>query len=135
MEDLWEHKIGHYMYAFGGAWMTWSVCLAYRTQVHPRIEGIGALALWIAGIIVYGLLLAGVAIEFPYGLYVGLVYVCVFGTALGIRLVRRGVFWSRGRAMVLQFYFGACFVALIVIVIWIARFGFQNRKEAIGNGI
>ncbi|RUS25981.1 hypothetical protein BC938DRAFT_471393 [Jimgerdemannia flammicorona] len=135
MEDLWEHKVAHYMYAFGGMWMSWCVCLAYRSQEHPRVSGPTTLSLWIGGIIVYGLLLAGVAIEFPYGLYVGLVYVIVFGAVLGTTLLRRGafVFWSRGRAMVLQFYFDACCVALIVIVAWIAKYGLINRKAAIGN--
>ncbi|KAH8548795.1 hypothetical protein BGW37DRAFT_514456 [Umbelopsis sp. PMI_123] len=135
MEDLWEHNIAHYMYAFGGMWMSWAQLFIYRNQVHGPLP-IGSKILWIIGTILYGALLAGVAIEFPHGLYVGLVYTVVIGLICVCMMVfnkndlRRGGIFTMGRRMVIQYYLGACIIGLIVVIAWIAKYGFANRKAA-----
>ncbi|KAG2185039.1 hypothetical protein INT43_000952 [Umbelopsis isabellina] len=135
MEDLWEHKIAHYMYAFGGMWMSWVQLFLYRNQVHGPLS-LFTKIIWIIGTILYGVLLAGVAIEFPDGLYVGLVYTIVIGTiciliiTLKANGLRRGGILTMGQRMVIQYYLGACVIGLVVVIAWIAKYGFQNRKAA-----
>jgi hypothetical protein len=135
MEDLWEHKIAHYMYAFGGMWMSWVQLFLYRNQVHGPLS-LFARTLWIIGTILYGALLAGVAIEFPDGLYVGLIYTIVIGTICILMMtlkrngLQRGGIFTMGQRMVIQYYLGACVIGLVVVIAWIAKYGFQNRKAA-----
>lgn len=68
MRDLWEHIIAHYMYAFGGMIMSWAQLFAFRHQVHGPLA-LGTKVVFMLGSLIYGLLLAGIAIEFPDGLY------------------------------------------------------------------
>ncbi|KAI7866822.1 hypothetical protein BDF14DRAFT_1808254 [Spinellus fusiger] len=135
MEDLWEHKIAHYMYAVGGMWMTWAQLFVFRNQVHGPLPK-STTALWILGSIGYGLLLAGVAIEFPVGLIVGLVYtlflstVCLCIILVNKRNIPKGGLLTMGRRMVPQFYLGACAIGFVIIIGWIGKYGLQNRKAA-----
>ncbi|CAO3588894.1 unnamed protein product [Absidia cylindrospora] len=135
MRDLWEHVIAHYMYAFGGMVMSWAHLFAFRNQVHGPLT-LGTKIVFALGSLVYGLLLAGIAIEFPDGLYVGLVYAIVIGlVCVAIILfkpngLRKGGLLTMGRRMVPQFYLGSCVVGLIIVIIWIGIFGFQNRLDA-----
>ncbi|KAI8089140.1 uncharacterized protein BX664DRAFT_332283 [Halteromyces radiatus] len=136
MRDLWEHIIAHYMYAFGGMVMSWAQLFAFRNQVHGPLT-IGTKIVFALGSLVYGLLLAGIAIEFPDGLYVGLVYSIVIGLICICLMVfkpnglsKGGGILTMGRRMVLQFYLGACVVGLIIVIIWIGIYGFQNRLAA-----
>lgn len=135
MRDLWEHYIAHYLYAGGAMMMSWVQLFAFRNQVHGPLPTITK-AIWCIGSIVYGLLLAGVAIEFPQGLIVGLVYTIVIGSICismmlfnQLNLPRGGIF-TMGKRMVIQFYLGACVLGLLIIIIWIGKFGFLNRKAA-----
>jgi hypothetical protein len=68
MRDLWEHIVAHYMYAFGGMIMSWAQLFAFRRQVHGPLT-FGTKVVFMFGSLIYGLLLAGIAIEFPDGLY------------------------------------------------------------------
>ncbi|SAL94849.1 hypothetical protein [Absidia glauca] len=68
MRDLWEHIVAHYMYAFGGMIMSWAQLFAFRHQVHGPLT-FGTKVVFMFGSLIYGLLLAGIAIEFPDGLY------------------------------------------------------------------
>lgn len=135
MRDLWEHYIAHYFYAFGAMMMSWVQLFAFRNQLHGPLPTMTRVV-WCIGIVVYGLLLAGVAIEFPQGLYVGLVYTIVIGSICLSMIVfnrlhlSQGGLFTMGRRMVLQFYLGSCLLGLLVIVIWIGIFGFKNRKAA-----
>lgn len=135
MRNLWEHDIAHYMYAAGAMIMSWVQLFAFRNQVHgplPRATTI----VWCIGIVFYGLLLAGVAIEFPAGLIVGLVYTIVIGgICIAMMLfnqkgLSRGGLLTMGRRMVLQFYLGACILGLVIIIIWLGIYGFKNRNAA-----
>ncbi|KAI9470025.1 MAG: hypothetical protein EXX96DRAFT_492065 [Benjaminiella poitrasii] len=135
MRDLWEHYIAHYLYAGGAMIMSWVQLFAFRNQIHGPLSTMTKIV-WSVGIVMYGLLLAAVAIEFPHGTLVGLVYSIVFGLVCLIMILfnrknlPRGGLFTMGRRMVIQFYLGACILALIVIIIWIGKFGFLNRKAA-----
>ncbi|KAL0092461.1 hypothetical protein J3Q64DRAFT_1719061 [Phycomyces blakesleeanus] len=135
MEDLWEHKIAHYMYAFGGMWMSWAQIYVFRNQVHGPLPKFPKIV-WALGSFIYGLLLAGVAIEFPAGLIVGLVYttvigsICVATILLNKRSLPHGGLLTMGRRMVPQYYLGSCVVGLIIIIGWLGKYGFKNRKES-----
>ncbi|KAI8329826.1 hypothetical protein BC941DRAFT_463613 [Chlamydoabsidia padenii] len=136
MRDLWEHIIAHYMYAFGGMIMSWAQLFTFRHQVHGPLT-LGTKVVFMLGSLVYGLLLAGIAIEFPYGLYVGLIYSIVIGLICVLLIIRRrnglrpyGDLFTIAPRMVPQFYLGACIVGLVIVIIWIAIFGFKNRLDA-----
>ncbi|KAI8087834.1 uncharacterized protein B0P05DRAFT_465276 [Gilbertella persicaria] len=135
MENLWEHYIAHYLYAAGAMVMSWVQLFAFRNQLHGPLPKTTQ-TVWCIGIIFYGLLLAGVAIEFPVGLYVGLAYTIVIGLICILIMVlnplnlKRGGLLTMGRRMVIQFYLGACVIGLLVIIIWIGIYGFKNRKAA-----
>ena len=135
MRDLWEHYIAHYLYVLGAMMMSWAQLFAFRNQLHGPLPTITRVV-WCVGIVFYGLLLAGVAIEFPQGLYVGIGYtilmsfVCVAMIVFNRHNLDKGGLFTMGRRMVLQFYLSSCLLGLLVIVIWIGIFGFQNRKAA-----
>lgn len=135
MESLWEHYIAHCLYAGGAMIMSWVQLFAFRNQIHGPLPK-NTQTVWCIGIIIYGLLLAGVAIEFPEGLIVGLVYTLVIGfICISLMIFNphnlpRGGLFTMGRRMVIQFYLGACIIGLVIIIIWIAIFGMVNRKAA-----
>lgn len=135
MRDLWEHYIAHYLYAGGAMIMSWAQLFAFRNQVHGPLPTTTKIV-WIIGTIVYGLLLAGVAIQFPDGTKVGLVYSILIGSVCAAMLLlnrknlKLGGLITMGRRMVIQFYLGACILGLLIIIIWISIFGFLNRKGA-----
>lgn len=88
MRNFWEHIIAHYMYAFGtyvpshhleiipidlyyyigAVWMSWVQIFVFRNQLHGPLKTGDQIVFAIAALI-YGLLVAGVAIDFPYGTY------------------------------------------------------------------
>lgn len=135
MQTTWEHYIAHYLYAGGAMIMSWVQLFAFRNQVHGPLP-IVTKVVWCLGSIIYGLLLAGVAIEFPHGLIVGLVYtiviglICIFMMVFNRKNLPRGGLFTMGRRMVIQFYLGACILGLIIIIIWIGKYGLLNRKAA-----
>ncbi|KAI7899479.1 uncharacterized protein BX663DRAFT_441203 [Cokeromyces recurvatus] len=135
MENLWEHYIAHYLYAAGAMIMSWVQLFAFRNQIHGPLSRMTKIV-WCIGSIIYGLLLAAVAIEFPHGTLVGLIYtiviglICVSMILFNRKNLSKGGLFTMGRRMVIQFYLGACILALIIIVIWIGKYGFLNRKAA-----
>ncbi|KAG1441381.1 hypothetical protein G6F56_011510 [Rhizopus delemar] len=136
MRDLWEHSIAHYMYAGGAMAMSWVQLFVFRNQTHGPLLTTTTKIVWCLGSLVYGLLIAGVAIEFPQGLILGLIYTVVIGSITVIMLLLnhqnlpKGGLLTMGRRMVIQFYLGACIVGFFIIVIWIGKFGLLNRKAA-----
>ncbi|KAI8987263.1 hypothetical protein BDF20DRAFT_814859, partial [Mycotypha africana] len=135
MQTLWEHYTAHYLYAAGAMIMSWVQIFAFRNQIHGPLP-LATKIVWCIGTIVYGLLLAAVAIEFPKGLIVGVVYTIVLAVActslilLKRQRLPRGGLFTMGRRMVIQFYLGACIIAFVIIIIWIGKFGLLNRKAA-----
>lgn len=135
MENLWEHYIAHYLYAGGAMIMSWVQLFAFRNQLHGPLPLMTKIV-WIIGTLFYGLLIAGIAIEFPSGLIVGLSYTLVIGTIcilmmlLNRKNLPKGGLFTMGRRMVIQYYLGACTLGLLIIIIWIGKFGLLNRKAA-----
>ncbi|CDH51315.1 hypothetical protein RO3G_11647 [Lichtheimia corymbifera JMRC:FSU:9682] len=135
MRNFWEHIIAHYMYAFGAVWMSWVQIFVFRNQLHGPLKTGDQIVFAIAALI-YGLLVAGVAIDFPYGTYVGLPYTILLGIVCTLLLtlnpqgLSKGGILTMGRRMVLQYYLGASVVGLIVIIGWVGKYGFNNRTAA-----
>ncbi|KAG0348250.1 hypothetical protein BG004_005569 [Podila humilis] len=162
MQDEWEHTISHYIYAFGALGMSWCEMIAYSGQVLPRglnlarvghlaqmaavVQGGGPVkqrsskrlvALWILAGVLYGGIVAGVACQYPKGLYVGLVYVGLLMAVLIVYLgVRRSLF-TLGRHYILQTYLIGAVVALVAIIIYMAVNSFEmltsNDKSHLGS--
>ncbi|KAG0341886.1 hypothetical protein BG000_007703 [Podila horticola] len=163
MQDEWEHTISHYMYAFGALGMSWCEMVAYSGQILPQGMNLAKaghlkamarkqgpvpeksskrlVALWILAGVLYGGIVAGVACQYPKGLYVGLAYVGVLMSILIIYLgsrpkAERGLF-SLGRHYILQTYLIGCIVALVAIIIYMAKNHFDmltsNDKSHLGS--
>ncbi|KAI8148351.1 hypothetical protein BJV82DRAFT_663731 [Fennellomyces sp. T-0311] len=106
MRNLWEHDIAHYMYAFGAALMSWTQIAAFCDQVHGPLS-VPIKVIFCIASLVYGLLIGAIAIDFPAGTIVGLVYTLALGSTciLLITLGRRkdlkyGGLLTLGRRMV-----------------------------------
>jgi len=82
--------------------------------------------------VINGLLLGGVAIEFPKGTIVGLIYVLAIGIPLGLYLSKSRLgFFNKGRRLVLQYYLMSFFFAFLIIVTWVAfNRGFIDRESS-----
>ncbi|KAF9202146.1 hypothetical protein BGZ49_007652 [Haplosporangium sp. Z 27] len=166
IQDVWEHTVSHYMYAFGALGMSWCEMAAYAGQVLPanvnltrvsnkfskKIEISRALPaikekgnrsivfLWIFAGVIYGAIVAGVACQYPKGLYVGLIYVVLLLLVLCSYILFRsngqGLF-TLGRYYILQTYVIGGFVALVAIIIYMAVNHFDmltsNDKSHIGS--
>ena len=79
----------------------------------------------------FGLLNASVAIEFPSGSLVVLIYILVVGIPLAIFLFKFHILFTKGRRLVLQSYLIGYTTALVIVVIWVAVVGgFKNRQES-----
>ena len=103
MGTIWEHLVAHYLYAAGIALMDVALALAFRkhvidayylqykqsstasTDITPDSKLIHfsmnkvSWVFFCSAVITYGLLIAGVATQFPYGNVVGLVYIICYG--------------------------------------------------------
>ena len=118
------------MYAGGAILIALCNIIAFRNQRHNSPHSALLITGWILGSLAYGILIAGVAIEFPKGTIVGLAYTLVVGVSLGIFLIREKGISFHSRRLVLQYYLMSSVVALIIIVIWICIHGFTDRKSA-----
>jgi len=69
MKTFWEHIVGHYLYATGYATMACCYAYAYRDHVTPT-GGLDkkTVALMITASFLYGILITGVAADFPSGI-------------------------------------------------------------------
>ncbi|KAF9296935.1 hypothetical protein BGZ74_010088 [Mortierella antarctica] len=163
MQDEWEHMISHYIYAFGALGMSWCEMVAYSGQLLPQGVSLARaghlkamarkqgpvpeksskrlVALWILAGVLYGGIVAGVACQYPKGLYVGLAYVGVVMSVLIIDLVskpkaKRGLL-TLGRHYILQTYLIGCIVALVAIIAYMANNQFDmltsNDKSHLGS--
>ncbi|RIA92952.1 hypothetical protein C1645_763723 [Glomus cerebriforme] len=129
-QETLEHTIGHYLYATGFLIITWAQLFAYRRQKHDGIDSLKGTLWWITGGILFGLLHAFVAIEFPHGSLVILIYLLIVGIAITLHLYRFKILFTKGRRLVLQSYLIGYTTALVIDLIWIAVVGgFKNRKD------
>ncbi|KAK3811645.1 MAG: hypothetical protein JOS17DRAFT_779876 [Linnemannia elongata] len=149
IQDTWEHNVSHYMYAFGALGMSWCEMVAYSGQVLPvgvNLARVGQVStngsqlgvrsrksskrlvlLWILAGVLYGGIVAGVACQYPKGLYVGLIYIAALFLILVIYILSRpmrGLF-TLGRHYILQTYLIGMVVAAVAIVIYLAIHHFE----------
>jgi hypothetical protein len=96
MRDLWEHNISHYWYAAGSVGVAAVFAWVYRDVYLPsglpsRLDR----ALWVGAALLYGVLIGSVAVQFPSGALVALIFLVVYGFGIvGSALWRRGEVWS-----------------------------------------
>ncbi len=139
MRTVWEHDVSHYLYAVGLALMHACQAYAYRNVKAPQLglTKVGKTLLCLSSLVL-GLLVAGVAIEFPSGTVVGLIYIVLYGMGIvgGYLWYQQGqdeeksAFYFGQKPVLHHFFFGyVC--ALIILVAWIiAVGGFKSRSEA-----
>ncbi len=137
----WQHLISHYMYAAGYAFMAISNMFAYRQHATPG-EEMGGLSkenqfYLVISAFCYGLVTSGVAINFPAGTVVALVYLLCYGIfgLIGYRYYLS----SRDRwygfelftRPVLDYYILSYTFSLIIVLIWIGYAGsvWKTRED------
>ncbi|CAO3570865.1 unnamed protein product [Mortierella alpina] len=160
IQDVWEHTISHYLYAFGALGMSWCEMIAYSSQILPKgvnLARVGHLkrnvfsteattvrsskrlvVLWAVAGVLYGGIVAGVACQYPRGLYVGLAYVACLLLVVSAYILltpTRGLF-SLGRHYILQTYLIGGVVAAVAIVSYMAknRFDMLTSNDKSHNG-
>ncbi|XJO70908.1 hypothetical protein BDV3_000515 [Batrachochytrium dendrobatidis] len=135
IRDLWEHTIAHYMYAIGGIIISFVNAYVFRNYTVPLSTRITKKyrLVWILNSIVYGLIVGSVAIQFPKGPIVALCLVLIYGyLILGTYTYRhkRLSLSTLGEFPVLQSYLASYTLALVIIIIWVAKMhGFVGRNE------
>jgi hypothetical protein len=144
MRTVWEHDVSHYLYAVGlviaqmcQLYAHWSRKGSDALLSHSAVQSASLpsgddvtasrftrVCLFFSALS-YGLLIAAVAINYPAGLIVGLVYVLVLLAILFTKLMLeyrsdtdRGAFSYAHRPVVHHFLVG-CLWALLFIIIWI----------------
>ncbi|KAF9946068.1 hypothetical protein BGZ72_000714 [Mortierella alpina] len=160
IQDVWEHTISHYLYAFGALGMSWCEMIAYSSQILPQginLASVGHLkknvvsaegvpvksskrlvVLWVVAGVLYGGIVAGVACQYPKGLYVGLAYVACLLLVVSAYILltpTRGLF-SLGRHYILQSYLIGGVVAAVAIVGYMAKnhFNMLTSNDKSHNG-
>ncbi|KAJ3180695.1 hypothetical protein HDU87_001808 [Geranomyces variabilis] len=135
LRTVWEHAVGHYLYATGGILMSAILAWSFRDQTaQPGRWRPATRALWTVSVLAYGLIIGAVAIEFPRGSIVALLLCIVWLGGVGTYLVRsegkRG-WYVLGSRYVLQYYVASYAVALVIVLGWVAHVkGFGNREDA-----
>jgi len=81
VRTVWEHTIGHYMYAIGYGIMTAVQLYLYKDLKIENISTFPMLyrCLLFGASLLYALLIAGVSADFPSGVIVGIVYLILYG--------------------------------------------------------
>jgi hypothetical protein len=81
--------------------------------------------------LIYGLLLAGVAIDFPSGLIVGLIYMGGYGIGIIGRYIwfNDGLsFKMFGRRPILNYFHLAHWIGLVIVILWIIMVGGMKQR-------
>lgn len=153
IRTVWEHIISHYLYVAGYAVFIACIAWVYKDhQLEPAAEGrLGKLYAAVgASTILYAILVSGVAINFPSGCIVGLIYILGYGIGVNGYLLREAGAWSalqQGgwssmrtwsdvlcRRPILVYYLASHVLALVILICWIAAAGgFYSRSEAAKN--
>lgn len=141
VRTVWEHTIGHYMYAVGYGIMTAVQLYLYKDFkiANPRTFPILFRVLLSFGSLFLAMLIAGVAADFPDGLIVFLVYLVVYGFCCVGGYVfylwkytdeRNTVLVYQSRP-ILHHFLLAYILAFIFILIYIASVGgLKTQSEA-----
>ena len=131
--DLWEHILSHYIYAFGYLIMSCIYIIQYRntSQELNKIEKV----IFCAAVVILGLLVGAVSIDFTGGSYVGLCITISSVIILTVYLVvKDGVksLVDGFKRPVLRYYLYSMLIGLFIITVWIIRYGFKDRAEVLG---
>lgn len=138
MRTVWEHEVGHYLYAIGLAIMIACYTYAYRHPINDSLR-MNEIIISIISAIVFALLVAGVAIQFPSGTIVGLIYIILYGYGIiGGYLYYQYNVQSDKRALtqygsypILHYFLVGYTIALIIIILWVIIVGgFKSRAQA-----
>jgi len=138
MKTLWEHLVGHYLYAAGYALMCICYAWVYRNHTISGRLSTTPLLLLLSASTLNGVVIAGVAIDFPSGCLVALIYLCLYGIGgLGLycfRLYKSGSddnIFHFGRRPVIHYYILSYAIALALVILWIIVVGgLKTRSEA-----
>lgn len=144
IRDEWEHVIAHYIYAAGGTvliglmlgfFASFVYCFAYRNySLTKGLTRTNEKVLYVVASIIYGLIIGGVALNFPSGSIVALILCLVYGFGIiGTYLYRKGgvkIFATWGTYPVLQYFFNAYVIGFCIVVGWMSVKGTKNLKEA-----
>ncbi|TPX38796.1 hypothetical protein SeMB42_g06563 [Synchytrium endobioticum] len=135
MRTTWEHYVAHYLYAAGAVLVSFTHAYAYRDYQPTRPVGAAQKALLLCAAVLYALVIASVAVEFPKGTVVALLLIVIYGWAvLGTFLVRRKQVLSIGTRPVIQYFFYSYCVAFIIVLGWMIHVkGISNRVESSGG--
>ncbi len=139
MRNIWEHIVSHYLYATGYAIMTGVQCYLYKDFKAPHTGlPIRTKIVLIITSILFALLIAGVAADFPSGLIVALVFLILYG--LGVvggyvfylhRYVKEKNALVFGSRPFLHHFLLSYVLALFFVLIYIASVGgLSTRSEA-----
>lgn len=139
MRTVWEHEVGHYLYAVGYVIMNICQLYAFKDLKAPSL-GLTRTSktLLTLSSLGYGVLIAGVAIDFPSGLIVGLIYVLLGLILLSIYLYHlhrvqqdSSALQGYGSRPVLHHFVLSYLWGLVFMVIWIAwNGGFVTRSHS-----
>ncbi|KAK9806860.1 hypothetical protein WJX72_005248 [[Myrmecia] bisecta] len=147
----WEHVYSHYIYLVGALAMSFVHVYAFKDAMHAELQQRMDLVLFWAGVMIYAVLVAGTAINFPYGLIAGLIWICLFAGSWAFWLYHQpdptykplvaaarwkaclrtdSLLFSRGKKLVMQWYLAAYGWALLLILLYICIYGFKSRSAA-----
>lgn len=152
IRDDWQHIYAHYIYAVGALGMTVVQMWAYRDQDMPNLTTWGSYIVFLASSFLFSLMFAGVCVNFPAGLIVGLIWLAIYALPWTVWLwlqrtsdlpnttwnwdrryqvfARNRLLFSPGRRLIPQYYLLSYAMSLVWIVIYICIFGFKDRASA-----
>ena len=139
MRTVWEHGASHYIYAAGYALMQAAQLYAYREVRYPE----GSVTVFTKALLagsgtLLGLLLLGVALQFPSGTIVGFIYLVLYGlfTVGGYHFYlyvykgERKVLTDFGHLLVLHHFLLGYVLSFCALVLWlIVVGGFKSRSH------
>ncbi len=139
MRTVWEHIVGHYLYAAGYAIMNACQLFAYKDHKASQLGlTFSAKALLVLASGVYALLIAGVAANFPSGTIVSFIYLVLYGGGVVGGYVfyvyqygKEDTVLKFGNRPILHHFLLSYLFALILVIAWICAVGgFRSRSEA-----
>jgi energy-converting hydrogenase Eha subunit A len=87
--------------------------------------------IWVVASVLYSIIIASVAIQYINGFIIAFCLIGIYGfVILGMTLHRSGKPFLFGHTIVIQYYLLSYVIALGLIIIYIAIFGFKNRNDS-----
>ena len=92
-----------------------------------------SIVVWGLCVLVYGVIIAAVAIQYPYGAILGFVLTILYGFGiLGFYLKRKPGWKVPGRYVMIQHYIASYMIALVILIPWCAIYGIKGRNNGAG---